>query len=367
MTEQFFQEASEQSVVKAAIVNKYFWAWAKVMLSTANRIAYIDLFAGPGRYHDGTISTPLLVLDHAIKDPKMSKSLISIFNDKDEQNAKTLDQAIKQLPGIGQLTYAPKVYNSEVDEHVVRQFEDRRVIPSLLFIDPWGYKGLSLRLINSVLKDWGCDVIVFFNYNRINMGIANPIVREHMEALFGVERVPEIQKQVAGLTPDERELTIVQALCDALAEMGGKYVLPFRFRHPKQGRTSHHLIFVSKAFRGYDIMKDIMAKASSEHEQGVASFEYNPAPSECQALLFALAQPLDNLKGLLLEQYAGQEIMFVNLYKEHSVGKPFTSKNYKNVLLLLEKERLVSVRDPQLKKRRANTLADRLILSFARK
>jgi len=63
----FFEESREQSQVKATIVAKYFWAWAKVILPTAKkqggRIAYIDLFAGPGRYKDGTSSTPLKVLE----------------------------------------------------------------------------------------------------------------------------------------------------------------------------------------------------------------------------------------------------------------------------------------------------------------
>ncbi|MGE0405944.1 MAG: three-Cys-motif partner protein TcmP, partial [Candidatus Korobacteraceae bacterium] len=65
MSTSFFQESKEQSQIKARIVSKYFWAWAKVIIPTAkrqhaSRIAYIDLFAGPGRYEDGTLSTPLL-------------------------------------------------------------------------------------------------------------------------------------------------------------------------------------------------------------------------------------------------------------------------------------------------------------------
>ena len=61
----FFDEFHEQSQVKAAIVAKYFWAWAKVIIPSqkrrGNKIAYIDLFAGPGRYKDGTRSTQLLI------------------------------------------------------------------------------------------------------------------------------------------------------------------------------------------------------------------------------------------------------------------------------------------------------------------
>jgi hypothetical protein len=44
----FFNESLQQSAVKSAIVSKYFWAWAKVIMQTAKRlgtqIAYLDLF-----------------------------------------------------------------------------------------------------------------------------------------------------------------------------------------------------------------------------------------------------------------------------------------------------------------------------------
>ena len=64
--ESFFEEQGEQSEVKANIVAKYFDAWSNVMLGAMrqfrhfDRIAYIDLFAGPGRYKDGSKSTPLM-------------------------------------------------------------------------------------------------------------------------------------------------------------------------------------------------------------------------------------------------------------------------------------------------------------------
>ena len=59
MAQAFFDEQRDQSLVKAAIVAKYFNAWSRVMIANAakgipiNRLAYIDLFAGPGRYKDG--------------------------------------------------------------------------------------------------------------------------------------------------------------------------------------------------------------------------------------------------------------------------------------------------------------------------
>ena len=64
-------------------------------------------------------------------------------------------------------------------------------------------------------------------------------------------------------------------MCQALKTDGSRYVLPFRFKNERGKRTSHHLIFVSEHFRGYEIMKDIMSRESTGDTQGVPSFEYN--------------------------------------------------------------------------------------------
>jgi len=60
-----------------------------------------------------------------------------------------------------------------------------KMVPTFFFVDPWGYKGLSLQLVNAVLKDWGCDCLFFFNYNRTSMGLPNELVEEHMNAWSG--------------------------------------------------------------------------------------------------------------------------------------------------------------------------------------
>jgi len=198
-TEGFFGESTEQSRVKAAIVRDYFWAWAKIILKKRpGRIAYVDLFAGPGRYKDGTKSTPLLVLEKAIADADMRERLFTIFNDANPENIRLLKVAIADLPGVETLKYQPEVDVGEVGDETARAFWKIDLVPTLLFADPWGYKGLSLDLISSFLKDWGCDCVFFFNYNRINPGLNNESVKEHMNALFGLERARRLREKLAG-------------------------------------------------------------------------------------------------------------------------------------------------------------------------
>jgi three-Cys-motif partner protein len=374
MTENsFFNEQKEQSLIKARIVEKYFWAWAKVIISTVKKsssepiIAYIDLFAGAGRYKDGSKSTPVKVLETAIADTDMRNMLVSIFNDADVENVNSLQQAIDSIPGIENLKYRPRILKYEVGEDIVKTFQERKLVPTLFFVDPWGYKGLSLQLVNSVVKDWGCDCIFFFNYNRINMGLSNDAVKEHINALFGQVGADQVRERLNTITnPQERELTVVEAICEALKEMGGKYVLPFRFRHEIGNRTSHHLIFVSKHLKGYEIMKEIMAKESSEQTQGVPSFEYNPATLQ-QPLLFELTRPLDQLESMLLDTFSGKSMTMRDIYNQHHVGKPYISKNYKTALSNLEAQNKI-VADPPAnkrpKKKGAVTFADSVKVTF---
>ena len=164
-TKKFFEERSDQSEVKARIVTKYFIAWARVIMPTAakhdGKIAYIDLYAGPGRYKDGAASTPLLVLQTAIAHPKMARMLVSYFNDARNENTATLQEEINKLPGVEKLTYKPITTCGEVDDEAARYFKEKQLIPSFSFIDPFGYKGLSLNIIKGVIKDWGLRLRVF--------------------------------------------------------------------------------------------------------------------------------------------------------------------------------------------------------------
>lgn len=367
--EKFFSEPRENSKIKATIIAKYFLVWAKIIGKHAEKIAYIDLFAGPGRYKDDTRSTPLLVLESAIADPMLRARLVAVFNDAEPENAASLTEEIRKLPGLDTLKVKPSVDNKSVGDDTANALAKMSLIPTLCFFDPFGYKGLSLKLINAVLKDWACECVFFFNYNRVNMGLTNERVRGHMEALFGSDRIESLQAELDGMAAADRELRVVEELTKALRTLGGKYVLPFRFLNEKGNRTSHHLIFVSKHPLGYGIMKEIMAGMSSKHEQGVPSFEYSVADIRFP-LLFELNRPLDDLEGMLLEAFAGRTRKMVHVYEQHHVDRRFIKSNYKDALRSLEDKNRISANPPAAKRMMRNgirTFADDVNVTFPRK
>lgn len=360
MCNTFFRESKEASKVKGQIVAKYFSAWAKIISnSTPKDIAYIDLYCGQGRYEDGTESTPLLVLKEAIKDPRIHDRFISIFTDKEPEYIKRLQEEVDGLPEITVLKHKPQIKCLEISDQVVKIFKENHLLPSFIFIDPCGYKGLSLDLVNAAIKDWGCDCLFFFNYNRINAAIHNNKVEDHVVGIFGSERANNLQKLLIGLSPYKREKRILESLENALKETHGKYVQSFCIKDDDKDRTSHYLIFVTKNFKGYELMKEIMAKFSSDFPEEVPSFEFN---LRTERNLFDC--PFKELKDTLLLEYAGKTKNMLEIYEQHSVGRCYIKKKYKQALLEFLHEGKIDVVKPNGKKPRAGTMPDDCIITF---
>ena len=138
----FYDKPTEPSQVKARIVEKYFWAWAKVVIRWAKKrrigIGYVDIFSGPGTYKDGTKSTPLLVLEKAAEDEDIRNMLVSVFNDVNPNHAQSLQDAIDSSPMIGNLKRKPIVRSMEVGAEIVQVLEYVRTIPTLFFVESMG-------------------------------------------------------------------------------------------------------------------------------------------------------------------------------------------------------------------------------------
>jgi three-Cys-motif partner protein len=363
----FFNGSLAQSKAKAEIVAKYFYAWATIILNrpTVEKVAYIDLYCGPGKYEDGTSSTPLKILERAILHDKMNDKVVTMFNDKDPNHVELLKSNIQDLEGLDKLKYSPDVVEGEVDEKMETFFKEMNLIPSLVFIDPWGYKGLSVNLISALFKDWGSDVIFFFNYNRVNMGLSNPVMKGNMNRLFGEKHAEKVKSALTDATPKEREEIILSHLFSALSEKGAQYFQPFKFK--KKGKTSHFLIFITKHPLGYSIMKGIMAKECICDDNGVPTFEFDCTPPKTVQTALFKSDSLDKLGDSLLADFKGQQIPVKRIIEQHHVGKVYIDKNYKDAIKRLENNGKIVCEPPSDKRRKIKgvlTLADKVLVTF---
>ena len=143
-------------------------------------------------------------------------------------------------------------------------------------------------------------------------------------------------------------------------EAGLFFRLRLEISPAQEHRTS--LIFATKHFKGYEIMKDIMAGESSTLDQGVPSFMYSPADAS-MPLLFSLSQPFSKLRHGVMSMFVGKELCLDDIYKRHSVDTPYIRTNYRDVVLALEKDGGVSVRSIK-GKRKPGTFPEHVLIKF---
>lgn len=330
----FFHEQGPQSAIKAEIVRKYFLSWARISVKRAGRILYMDLYAGPGKYDDGTPSTPLLVLKQIIDNPELHDKVVTFFSDKDKGAIEKLKGAVAKLPGIEQLKFPPVIQSGQVTKQISDDLTRLSLVPTFMFLDPFGYKGISADLIGSALSNPGSECVFFFNYNRVAPGLVNDKVRGHVDALFGAPRVEQLKNLVSTLGVAGSEAATMQALRESMKECGGAYIQPFRFR--KNGRTTHYLIFVGAHALGHKIMKDVMGSFSTHAYQDVPSFEY--VQGRDPGIELFTPTPIDDLKAELLTVFSGESLTVQQVFDKHNLGTNYVMRNYKEAIKQLMRE-----------------------------
>lgn len=346
----FFEEQREHSKIKSDLIVKYFTAWANVMLSErrlqnrpTQRICYVDLFAGQGVYDDGRISTPLLVARAVADTPRLAASVALVFNDKDATNVERLSHELERMPGHASLRHRPLVFNFGIAGATPAAIQRQRTGPTLTFIDPFGYKGLSQELLQDGVRGWGCDCLFFFNYNRINAALTNSTVRERVDDLFGPEIAADLRRRIDRLSPHAREEAILDGLAMSLKNSPHGQVLSHSFRiKDTEGRTQHFIVGATKHFLGLKIFKDIMGRASSSNDDGIPSYTYDPSAERFQ-LKLALADPFGMLRRDLRMRYAGRTLTFHEMVADHWVGRPYQEDHYRRALEELTRDAAVVI------------------------
>lgn len=367
----FFEAQSEQSAVKAHIVSSYFSAWSRVIQKWNTRMAYIDLFCGPGKYENNNLSAPLLIIQSTLANPLLQNKMYFIFNDNDPANIATLKQSISQMEGSSKLRGRIQFYEETVEQNFYKRLRIPSNIPVLSFVDPFGYKGLTMDLINRLISNSGSDCIFFFNYNRINMALSsNTKFDEHLKNLFGQARTNELKKELAHRPPQQREPLVLNALIEALCENKSNYVLPFKFYGTEQLRTSHFIIFVTKHPVACKIMKQIMYSNSAKDPDGVATFSFQDSRNfgtEFEQLSM-FDRPLQYLKDDILKKYSGKTALVSDICNavDCDFSSHFVSKNAKDVLRQLELAGEISVIDGRTQKLRNGklTMPDKALIYF---
>ncbi len=362
MAEQnFFGEQTPSSRIKAKIVSEYFPQYCRIISRKfmPSKFRYIDLFSGPGVYGDGNYSTPILIGNECAGDPMLRNRVWMIFNDAEysdslEQNFKSFfpDDTFYYKPYFGKRTVGEC---AKMDEFLMKStmVQSGRFFkndaPSVLFFDPFGYKGIKTKILCQFMSYWGNEVFLFINIKRILPALYNPQKREDLLEIF-----PSMLDSLkADIDKMEKPYDKHQHILDVLKEefqknLGGTvYMTAFRFLEEDQSGASHYLIHFTKGLKGYDLIKSVCSKYDNVKGTLDGNFTYTFDPKkvgesdssrEFLEMFDEEAQSvnINYLISQILKDFGGKIISAESLYLEHHSKSRYSMSHYLRALREME-------------------------------
>jgi three-Cys-motif partner protein len=348
----FFEKQTLSSKVKASIVSEYFPKYCSIIIKkhVPEKIGYLDLFSGPGIYEDGNPSTPILIARNCHKDETLRNKVWMVFNDN-HYSEQLKENFLKEFP---EGTFANKPHfghstvgeSKEIDDFIVKNTCKGRYNeqPSVLFIDPFGYKGIETETLSKFLSYWGNELFIFINSKRINPALENDKFEQPMRCLFpnSFDTVKvEIRKK---RTVSERLQFIIDNLGKEYSALLNSHVYytAFKFQEEDIETTSHFILHLSKNKRGFDLVKQIyndFANVGTVFDGvNTYTFDVKKITNPVEELFDTNSENIDALKNMLLEEYKGRIITSYDLFEEHQQNCLYSRSHYVKALRRLVEE-----------------------------
>ena len=364
----FFESPKEHSIVKSDIVSEYFGAWVDIMKSRCEELTYLDLFSGPGKYEEGTPSTPMKIFD-VIESKEISAALCSHFYESDRGYRNKLKISLEGHPVFQKLRVKPTFPEAEVSAELTNELPVRDCTFS--FVDPHGFK-ISAKMLATLVSDWGSDCIFYLSTYGIRRNIEIESQEEDLLELFGRDGLNELREKLK-IAPSwyVKDRLIIKQLAKRVMEIGGKtfYFLDFAMEFEKSKMVSYYLILITQHHRGFAIMKEIMAKHSYKDHKDIPLYVYSKSKLEREnQLQLQFGEKMDELKTKLCRDFENQTLTVNDvLEKCHKTSYIHTKQNLKDALQELELEKEVSIdppRDQRPIRKGKTTLADNKTVTF---
>lgn len=288
------------TAAKHAILTRYFAAWLPILSQGGYReIAYIDAFAGPGSYSAGEDGSPILALKAMLShNASIAAHCHFDFIECDPARAAALKSAVESTTGA-----LGSPHNASIEVHqstfeaayptVTAKF-GRPVVPTLAFIDPFGWTGLPFRIVSDLLGRPSTEVFINFMFEEINRFLDHPAQGANFDDLFGCSGWRDcISQQGRARNNCIRDLYASQLATKA------RYVRFFEMRN-RSNATDYYLFFATNNILGLRKMKEAMWKI----DQGGA-FSFSDATDQNQLVMLVDSPNFDVLKNQIIARFSG--------------------------------------------------------------
>ena len=318
---------------KHEILRRYLQAWM-VILSQGKfpEILYIDGFSGPGEYEEGEVGSPIIALETAIGyKPPLTAKINFLFVEKDPARATHLRSRVSQivLPAQFKVIIETGTFEEAFEKHY-RNFvrQDRGLIPTFAFIDPFGWTGVPFSIINRIMANRSCEVFVNFMYEEVNRHLRHPDQVANFDLFFGTTNWT---KRPDSASPRDRNRWLHDLYMRQMQEVAKvRFVRSFEMFN-ENNVSDYFLFYGTNEILGLKKMKEAMWKVDEGGE-----FKFSDATDPNQMVLFEKKPNSSVLRSQIIEKFGGIDIALGDVEDFVVVNTAFRETHCKGVLKALE-------------------------------
>ena len=306
-------------------------------------LLFVDGFAGPGIYEDGSDGSPILalkaILDHSLDLPVPVRFA---FIERDSERFECLETLVTEMrkdlsqnPRIDSV----KTHHGECDEVIqagIDGYDEREeeLGPALFFLDQFGYSEVPMGLIERIMSHGQCEVFSYLNWEKMNRFLSDPSKWNALDAAFGGDDwQPALEKH-----GEERQEFIFKTYRDCLkAKASTRYVWHFGMLG-KNRALLHWLFFCTNSLRGLEEMKRAMTTVDKS-----GCFQFSDRDSPLQLEMFGVYTD-DLLADTLHHRLAGKTMTGFEVKQYTLEDTPHY--RYKRALRILWKRGQLEAIDP---------------------
>ena len=352
-------EIDEHTKAKHEILRTYLNAWFPILTSAHPPVLYVDGFCGPGRYLGGEEGSPLIALRAAMGQRRpLPGNPVFVFTDERPDRIENLRGELQRLnppstfsihAGVGRFAdvFTPTLESLER--------EGKFLVPSFVFIDPFGFSGIPFTMIRRILRNPSCEVFITFMVNAVQRFVEHPVaaVRQEIEGLVGTNEV----QQILVLTGNRVEA--LRGLYQRQLRTAATFVRSFEIRDAPE-HILYYLFFASNNALGHEKMKDAMWGVAPE---GDFRFVDN---TDSDQLVLLRQDPTARLAADLAARFAGQTLQAAEILRFVMDETGFVHKHTRAALNTLEGTGRLAVAPTKVdgKKRRKASFPPEAVVAF---
>ena len=298
-------ELEPRTRAKHEVLRRYLQAWVPILSQGGfPEILYIDGFAGPGRYSKREDGSPIIALRSALNQRvEITATVKFLFVELDTDRADVLQQIIDDfdLPTNFHVSVARgETFETSCTKLLASYKRQGQALPpTFAFIDPFGWSGTPFQIVQEIMDNRNCEVLVTFMYEEINRFIGHPDQEKNFDAFFGTT---DWRAGINLVDPSARNRFLHDLYARQLHDAAcTRYVRSFQMRNDRDV-TDYYLFYGTKNLLGLTKMKEAMWRVDESGE-----FTFSDATDPNQMVLFTKEPQFAILRKQMLDHFSGRQ------------------------------------------------------------